>query len=600
MRRACTATWRSTTACLADFFAEGLQDGLRLAYVSSDGAEAARADLADLSDLERLLARGALHVLSARNVYGAGGPVDPERVVAVVAAATEQALADGFRGLAVSADATELVGTPAHQDAFARCEFLVDRYMASHPLSALCGYGLELGNDTVTEFAMLHATGRSNEAPLQVFGCADGAIGLAGECDPVDVATLGRVLPRLRTAGGRTLVVDMAGVEYVDHRLLLTLDRLRPWKRDRGVAAVSPAVRGPADGVVAGVVAAVGNVGSAGMRTGAAHGRVGHVHEAGFYSSDAEFLALIVPFVTGGIAAGEPVVIGYDDRKCNLLRAELARPDTVSFIADTRLYATPAGAIEAYRQQFERHVAAGAEQIRIAGDVPHEGNGGRFAGWDRYESAVNVVWQDYPVYSRCLYDATTVADRVRDVVQRTHRRLLTADGGATASPRYQEVADFERLPPSTDPLEATRPTVALVDASPRKTRHWVAEAARGRIDAAAVRGVAVRGLRSRPQRAPARAAAHHRDGLDGHRPDRGPRARQRPRTGRPSHRPHPRPRRFRWPRSRAVAHPPVHQHRHRPPRRHRRLHRSAARRATDPARGRGVGAGNDFVKQLPR
>jgi hypothetical protein len=51
------------------------------------------------------------------------------------------------------------------------------------------------------------------------------------------------------------------------------------------------------------------------MRTGAAHGRIGHVHEAGFYSSDAEFLALIVPFVTGGIAAGEPVIIGYDDRK---------------------------------------------------------------------------------------------------------------------------------------------------------------------------------------------------------------------------------------------------------------------------------------------
>ena len=97
------------------------------------------------------------------------------------------------------------------------------------------------------------------------------------------------------------------------------------------------------------------------MRTGAAHGRVGHVHEAGFYTSDAEFLALIVPFVTGGIGAGEPVVIGYDDRKCDLLRAELPRPDAVSFIADTHLYATPAGAIDAYRQQFERHVAAGAE-----------------------------------------------------------------------------------------------------------------------------------------------------------------------------------------------------------------------------------------------
>jgi len=221
------------------------------------------------------------------------------------------------------------------------------------------------------------------------------------------------------------------------------------------------------------------------MRTGAADGFVGHVHEAGFYSSDVEFLALIVPFAAGGIAAGEPVIIGYDDRKCDLLRAELSRPDAVSFIADTRLYATPAGAIEAYRQQFERHVAAGAEQIRIAGDVPHEGNGGRFAGWDRYESAVNVVWQDYPVYSRCLYDATTVGDSVRDVVERTHRRLLTADGGATASPRYQGVADFERLPPSADPLEATPPAVALVNASPRRSRHQLAQAARGLIDAAA-------------------------------------------------------------------------------------------------------------------
>ena len=209
------------------------------------------------------------------------------------------------------------------------------------------------------------------------------------------------------------------------------------------------------------------------MRTGAAHGGVGHVHEAGFYSSDAEFLALIVPFVT------------RRDRRRRAGRHGLRRPQVRPAAGGAvparrgQLHRrhpplrTPAGAIEAYRRQFERHVAAGAEQIRIAGDVPHEGNGGRFAGWDRYESAVNVVWQAYPVYSRCLYDATTVADRVRDVVQRTHRRLLTADGGATASPRYQEVADFERLPTAADPLEATPPTVALINARPRKARHWV-------------------------------------------------------------------------------------------------------------------------------
>jgi anti-sigma regulatory factor (Ser/Thr protein kinase) len=131
-------------------------------------------------------------------------------------------------------------------------------------------------------------------------------------------------------------------------------------------------------------------------------------------------------------------------------------------------------------------VTAGADQIRIAGDVPHEGNGGRFAGWDRYESAVNIVWQNYPVYSRCLYDATTVADPVRDVVERTHPRLLTADGGATANPRYQDVTDYVRLPPAADPLEAAPPAVALVNPSPRQTRLRVTEAAHGRIDAATV------------------------------------------------------------------------------------------------------------------
>jgi hypothetical protein len=150
--------------------------------------------------------------------------VDPERVLASVTAATKQAVADGFRGLAVSADATKLVRTPAQRDAFTRCEFLVDCYMSSHPLSALCGYGVELGYDTVTEFAVLHAPGSSNEARLRVLGCADGAIGLAGECDPAGVATLARVLPRLRTADRRALVIDMAGLEYIDHRLLLTLD----------------------------------------------------------------------------------------------------------------------------------------------------------------------------------------------------------------------------------------------------------------------------------------------------------------------------------------------------------------------------------------
>jgi anti-anti-sigma regulatory factor len=205
------------------FFTEGLREGLRVAYAGVGGPEASRADLANLQDLDGLLSDGAVQIL-AMELYLRDDALDPERVVASYAAATEQALADGFRGLRVSADGTELARTPAQQDTLARYEFLVGRYMEGHPLSALCGFGTELGEDTVTEFASLHAGGTSDLPGFRVFGCADGAVGLAGEFDQATVPAFGRVLSRLRTGvDAGALVVDMADVEYLDHRLLLTL-----------------------------------------------------------------------------------------------------------------------------------------------------------------------------------------------------------------------------------------------------------------------------------------------------------------------------------------------------------------------------------------
>ena len=53
------------------------------------------------------------------------------------------------------------------------------------------------------------------------------------------------------------------------------------------------------------------------------------------------FRALIVPFAEEGIAAGEPVIIGYDDRKNALVRSWLTDPSAVTFLADTSLYAAP-------------------------------------------------------------------------------------------------------------------------------------------------------------------------------------------------------------------------------------------------------------------
>ena len=217
------------------------------------------------------------------------------------------------------------------------------------------------------------------------------------------------------------------------------------------------------------------------MRTGAAQGHVGHFHEAGFYGSDTEFRALIVPFAEEGIAASEPVILGYDDRKNGLLRSWLTDPSAVEFIADASLYATPARAITTYRRLFEFHQAMGAGQIRIAGDVPHPGNGGRFEGWDRYECAVNTVWQDFPVWGRCLYDTTTAPAVVLDAVERTHPRIVSPSGGRHPSGRYQGVTGFQGLAAAPDPLEHTAPLIELTGCSAAEARRALKHAGRGRV-----------------------------------------------------------------------------------------------------------------------
>src|SRR5215472_16633974 len=91
--------------------------------------------------------------------------------------------------------------------------------------------------------------------------------------------------------------------------------------------------------------------------------RAGRFHEAGFYRTDAEFRALIIPFAEEGVAAGQPVILGYDDRKAGLLRSWLSDPAAVTFIPDNSLYATPARAIASYWRMFEQHLGAGAARI---------------------------------------------------------------------------------------------------------------------------------------------------------------------------------------------------------------------------------------------
>jgi anti-sigma regulatory factor (Ser/Thr protein kinase) len=200
----------------------------------------------------------------------------------------------------------------------------------------------------------------------------------------------------------------------------------------------------------------------------------GYLHQVGFYDSDEAFGNLVCPFALDGIESGEPVVFAYDPYKMELLRGWLPDSPSITYITDTGPYATPARALVAWRKVVEAHLAAGAPRVRIAGNVPHPGYGRPYAGWDRYEAAVDAAMGDLPVWAPCLYDTRIAPPEVIDAAARLHHDVLDSDGTHRSNASFEAVgglADFLR--PPLDPIEQTAPAVELVDPNPAEVRATV-------------------------------------------------------------------------------------------------------------------------------
>ena len=96
------------------------------------------------------------------------------------------------------------------------------------------------------------------------------------------------------------------------------------------------------------------------MRTGAAAGHVGYYHEAILFDSDEHLLAVVLPFLLGGIEAGEPAVVGLGERNAELVRQALPAGSGVTFLPGGDVYARPTAAIRSYRKLLASYVADGA------------------------------------------------------------------------------------------------------------------------------------------------------------------------------------------------------------------------------------------------
>ena len=209
-----------------EFLGEGLDAGERVWYVPGSHPDETTDWLADHPAAS--LRDDAVHVVSLEQAYRGGLIVDPATQVAAYTAATEDAMAAGFTGLRVVADATAFVRTDAQRDAFARYEYAIGRYMRTAPMRAVCAYDRrELGDQAVAELACLHETSHAEGVMFQLHpGATTAEAVLDGEVDMSVDEPFAAALRRtdLEPAGGE-VVVDADGLDFIDHRSLLTLQR---------------------------------------------------------------------------------------------------------------------------------------------------------------------------------------------------------------------------------------------------------------------------------------------------------------------------------------------------------------------------------------
>jgi hypothetical protein len=180
-----------------------------------------------------------MEFVAAELAFPPGVVVDPAAVVADCAARTEAALAEGFAGYRVAADATRLVGTPEQLTAFARFEHLIDQYIAGHPYVAMCAYDRGVvGADTVAQVACLHPRSNGDQPMFRLYACASGrgSATVDGELDLNSHDLWPQVLERAEVpaVAGR-LEFDASGLVFVDHNAVLAFAE---HARRRGLVAV--------------------------------------------------------------------------------------------------------------------------------------------------------------------------------------------------------------------------------------------------------------------------------------------------------------------------------------------------------------------------
>ncbi|MGY1779714.1 anti-sigma factor RsbA family regulatory protein [Geodermatophilus sp. SYSU D01036] len=184
----------------------------------------------------------------------------------------------------------------------------------------------------------------------------------------------------------------------------------------------------------------------------------GLAHEGFVFSSDAEVVERVVPFLLEGFRRDEPVLVVAGERVRGLLVGQLGTDlgRLAVFAAAETWWRGGHGTLQAYDHDL-RALRAEAPRWRLAAEpVWLAREDGR--EWSRFEAVANRCYDTMPYYSLCLHDAQRLPADVLAAVARTHP--MTWDGVAPVpQPAYEDPAGFLR---TVQPAWTRRPAAAAV------------------------------------------------------------------------------------------------------------------------------------------
>ncbi|BFU45071.1 anti-sigma factor RsbA family regulatory protein [Krasilnikovia sp. MM14-A1004] len=186
----------------------------------------------------------------------------------------------------------------------------------------------------------------------------------------------------------------------------------------------------------------------------------GCLHHVLFFDSAAALAAAAVPFLRGGLDAGDAAVL-VCRRDRNVMLAEALGGDSRLLVLDqAAVYTRSANAVAAYRRMMLRHTGSG--RLRLVGEVDFDGGPTSWSEWTRFEAVVNAALAPYPLSSVCAYDTGAMPGPVLASAAHTHPLLLTGPE-STPNPAYIPPAQLlHKLPAiGPDPLQDTDPTYAF-------------------------------------------------------------------------------------------------------------------------------------------